>query len=501
MKLKFTNVFILLMMQMISQAVFAQTYTITTNTNFSALSPSAAWCTGCTFNISPGKTLTFNSSTGLVNPVFNGGILIESSSMAFQGGTFNVDSMSVTNTGTSFQVSTTQAPTFKNGSLYLNVGITIQGATFNNENIYANIPTGKTLTLQASGSFLTTTFTNSNFIAHQGSILMNSAATMTGSTMTLDSVAMNSNTGQFLLSGSQMYLNGTSSFSQSSTPLALKNNSEIVVGDGTLASTAYMFLNMGANGVQISDNSLIKVANEKNSYQNNAAYQYTSSAGATTSYSTMSNTISCGAGHTNTCKANYVYGCATLNFSGATGCIILATNISDLSAHVNGANTVTLSWETTGSTNAAQYQLQRSTNGYDWSNIDAVTAEGYSSSEYHYTDASAPAGTDYYRLVQTDKNGSETYSSIVTVNVAAASGGISIFPNPVTGHTFSLKTATTAPLMLNAYSISGQLLFRTSLKGQLLYSVQLPSSVNTGEYIVLRVITSEGSSVFTVLNK
>src|SRR6516225_9274494 len=91
---KLTSLLSILLVVIASHKGFTQTtYTISSNTNWSALSPSPDWCTGCTFNISSGVTLNINSSAGCFNCTFNSGIVTVNSGLSFFGGTLNVDSV------------------------------------------------------------------------------------------------------------------------------------------------------------------------------------------------------------------------------------------------------------------------------------------------------------------------------------------------------------------------------------------------------------------------
>ena len=52
---------------------------------------------------------------------------------------------------------------------------------------------------------------------------------------------------------------------------------------------------------------------------------------------------------------------------------------------------------------------------------------------------------------------------------------------------------------MNVYTLSGQLLFVTSLKGQTQYTVKLPPSVTPNNYIVIQTISHEKSQAFNLM--
>jgi len=509
MKPTFTHSFFFALAFLCCQTGIAQTYPIHSNKNFTALSPSASWCTGCVFNIDPGVTLTINTNVGCTNCVFNGGILLETTGFAFTGGTINVDTMSITQT-TNFYPGSSGGVKFTNGKLETTVALTCQACSFTNETVHIDQPIAGSFTLQASGAYTSSTITGSTFTVNQGQFYANIATTITNSTLTLNNSAkVKADNGQFALSGSTLAMNGSSSFSMTSGPLALSNNSNIIIGDGTSGSTASLFFNGGggSGGVNLYDNSLIKVFNGKNSYQNNAAYTYTSAAGATTPYATQSNTISCNHGATtgnaNSCATNFVYGCATMNGSGAVACTVLAMADLHLSAIGTDAGKIALTWSDAYNTTADHYLVQRNTTGNNWETLTSIIAGGYTPGEYEFNDATPLAGTDHYRIARVDKDGNILYSTIstVTIDASANTGAISIYPNPVTGHTFFIRTPSTEELVLNVYTLTGQLLFHTSLKGQTQYPIHLPAPAAANSVIIAQVIGNTHTQAFTLLNQ
>ena len=488
------------------------TYTINSNTSWTTLI--GYGCTNCIFNIAAGATLTLDQNYascgtctftgGTVNITtnfsfytgvsFSGGTLLMNGPATFQATSFGSDTIAINQPATFYT-----GTTFTNARMSINAATTCQACSFTNDSIHM---ANQALTLQSS----TNNFTNTNFaITGTSSISSTAGLSLTNSNFSFSASSyLNNNGGTFTASSSTLSFNDSSHF-QSSSAAVIKNNSEILIGDGTLASKAYMFYNAGT-ALNIYDNSMIKVANGNNSYQNGNPYKYTNASNATTSYNTSSNSISCNpapAVHTyaNSCTANYVYGCATLNSAGALGCTTLAITDLDLSLTVTGKYTVALTWSDVNNKDADRFQVQRSTNGQDWVTIGTEVASGYSTGEYYFNDAAASAGTDYYRLLRTDKDGAVLYSKVITAMIDTTPATISIYPNPVTGHTFTIKTGTADAVLVNIFNLSGQLLFRTSLKGQTQYPVNLPASITPGNYMVVQVISNEGTQAFNILNQ
>ena len=86
---------------------------------------------------------------------------------------------------------------------------------------------------------------------------------------------------------------------------------------------------------------------------------------------------------------------------------------------VNG--TVVLNWNTATETNNSGFEIQRSSDRVNFSNITFVPGFGTTTEprSYSYTDNLVNNGTYYYRLRQIDYNGAFAYSDIIEVDIAS----------------------------------------------------------------------------------
>ncbi|HLZ88968.1 MAG TPA: T9SS type A sorting domain-containing protein [Puia sp.] len=485
------------------------TYTVSGggSKNWSTLSPSPDWCTGCVFNIASNTTLVINATTGCTNCTFNGGSVSVTKNFAFTAGIFNGSAVTISNASNYYASSPYGGPTFENGSVTFNVGLTCQACNFINETATMSIPAGGTMTMQASGGYNTTTFNNSTLSMTSTSnttlLYFNSAVSLTNSAITLTNIKMKSDVGKFALSGSQLYLYGTSYSAPTIGPFALTNTSSIFLGDGTASSTAYLDLSSaGANALQIDATSLVKVGADKNYLNDASSYQYTNSTGTSSSVSTANNQLNCNysgsSGHSNSCSTNLIYGCATVS-SGAVACITLATVDLNLSATAAGPGQVALAFTDAETATADRYQIERNTGNNEWITINTIPAGGYTSGEYRYTDADAPSGTIEYRVARIDQNGKIVYSPISSVTIDQAGSAIGIHPNPATGGTFFITTPYTGEMVVNVFTMTGQLLYRADLKGQTQYAIHLPTQSATLGSVIVQTLGQGGTHTFTVL--
>ncbi|PCJ65280.1 MAG: hypothetical protein COA58_10505 [Bacteroidetes bacterium] len=94
---------------------------------------------------------------------------------------------------------------------------------------------------------------------------------------------------------------------------------------------------------------------------------------------------------------------------------------------------VQIQWQTASEINNDYFKVEKSTNGTDWEIVSEVTGAGNSSQTTNYKtmDLLSSKGLWYYRLSQTDFDGTTTYSEIrAYLWHKSGKGTISIYPNP-----------------------------------------------------------------------
>ena len=361
--------------------------------------------------------------------------------------------------------------------------ITMSGSTFNASG--ANL-------IQSDNNFDPTNST----VALTGSTTVTAPnSTFTNSTLTMGGTANLTITNTLDLKTTAATLNGNAVIT-TNDHTTLESNSSMIIGDATLAGTAHLF---SKNTLQILDNSQVRISNGNNYLNSNSSTFH----GGTTDYTISPNTISCNqgavTGNAHSCTLQMVYGCATLNKSGALACIVLAVADINLSITAGSKGSVDLSWSDAASSAATEYQVQRSSDSKSWTILGTVIAGGYSTGDYTFSDPGAPAGTLYYRISRIDKDGQSLYSGISTITITSSSASIRLFPNPTTGRNFFIATPGTGQLVVDVYTMTGQLLTQTQLQGQTQYALQLPARVPAGSAVVVRASSQSSSSTFTLL--
>ncbi|MBS1546553.1 MAG: T9SS type A sorting domain-containing protein [Bacteroidetes bacterium] len=130
---------------------------------------------------------------------------------------------------------------------------------------------------------------------------------------------------------------------------------------------------------------------------------------------------------------------------------------------------VRLDWATASEQDNAYFTVERSADAATFAPVLQQPGAVNSSSMLYYSalDGSPLPGLSYYRLRQTDINGTTSYSPVVVVdNHGAAAGALAISPNPSSGETIQLPA-----------SAVGKTVQIRSMTGQLLYTVQFTGSV------------------------
>lgn len=152
-------------------------------------------------------------------------------------------------------------------------------------------------------------------------------------------------------------------------------------------------------------------------------------------------------------------------------------------------NKVQLSWKTASEVNTDHFNIQRSSDAVNFTNIGKVTAAGLSSSQMSYSfadDISQLKTTKvYYRLQQEDKDGKITLSNIAAVSISGNALQFLMLPNPARNY-FTIIPDGNIDLnktTISISSIAGKLLIQQKLNGMGTQRINI-SSLPKGIYIV-----------------
>jgi Secretion system C-terminal sorting domain len=138
--------------------------------------------------------------------------------------------------------------------------------------------------------------------------------------------------------------------------------------------------------------------------------------------------------------------------------IPLPVTAVQLNAALN-ANNVLLNWKTQTEVNLRQFEIERSTDGINFTKIGSRDAKGNTEFEtsYSHTDPGMITDVYYYRIRSVDLDGKSTYSNIAIIRKPGDKAGIRLFPNPVSKEINLEFSNAKGSYVINIYSQSGQL--------------------------------------------
>lgn len=153
--------------------------------------------------------------------------------------------------------------------------------------------------------------------------------------------------------------------------------------------------------------------------------------------------------------------------SSSVGCINCSSSLPVELVRFDATKTaeyVICNWETASEINCDYFTIERSSNGVDFYPIGQMDGAGTSNQPHTYTlyDSSPiNEGISYYRLIQTDFDGTITYSETKSINFSANSD-ITIVPNPSNG-TFRVIAKNLDLTTLSMHNLFGQLVLPTTV--------------------------------------
>lgn len=122
-------------------------------------------------------------------------------------------------------------------------------------------------------------------------------------------------------------------------------------------------------------------------------------------------------------------------------------------------NQINIGWKTADENNIKQFDIEKSSDRIHFTKSGFVKAQNAVSNTYHWVDAFAVEGNNYYRVCSIDRNGKSKYSKVMEVYNPKAIESFSIYPNPATGHNLNLKIINQKPgkYMVSIMNAFGQL--------------------------------------------
>jgi hypothetical protein len=147
-------------------------------------------------------------------------------------------------------------------------------------------------------------------------------------------------------------------------------------------------------------------------------------------------------------------------------------------------NKVDLKWTTTNEINTSHFEIERSSNGVEFTKIVSVnSANSAGINNYSSEDIQPLKGINFYRLKQVDIDGSFKYSNINKVLFENFGEALNVFPNPAKDYIqfdFASKQKT---VLINLFDMQGRLIKTTTLANVLPLKLNV-ENLSKGKYII-----------------
>lgn len=170
--------------------------------------------------------------------------------------------------------------------------------------------------------------------------------------------------------------------------------------------------------------------------------------------------------------------------------ISLPIKLSNFSAELQGSNTVNISWKIAQAEEGAVYDLQRGTDGKNFTSIHVQAGLAYKT-DFSYSDIPGSSGNYYYRLKMRDIDGAITYSNIAIVKMGTKERAISIYPNPVNrGGSLQISLHNQQANRFELINQVGQMVHSQAININGSSSIVLPASLVPGIYTV-RILSTD----------
>lgn len=168
---------------------------------------------------------------------------------------------------------------------------------------------------------------------------------------------------------------------------------------------------------------------------------------------------------------------------------------------------VAISWSTASELNNDFFTIERSRDGVSFEVLATIQGNGTSNSmiEYQLTDQDPFLGVSYYRLSQTDYDGTTEQFPLVSIFNTAKQNNLSLYPNPISGRHVQLRSSgkpENEPVTLRITNLQGQLVKEQTLVadafGNINQQIDLQDLIRKDTYIV-ELISRSHKDIIKVL--
>lgn len=148
---------------------------------------------------------------------------------------------------------------------------------------------------------------------------------------------------------------------------------------------------------------------------------------------------------------------------------------------------VNLQWKSASEVNVSHYNVLHSTNATDFKVVKTVKAKGVAAT-YNIADYNTVNGTNYYKLVSVDNDGTSAHLGTKAVAVSVAGTSALAYPTNVADKfTVNITDLTASKVIVTLTDVSGKKVFANQyslVKGQTALEIAKPNSALKGVYVL-----------------
>ncbi len=185
--------------------------------------------------------------------------------------------------------------------------------------------------------------------------------------------------------------------------------------------------------------------------------------------------------------------------------------ISFDASYIAAENSVKANWVTASEVNNNYFTLERALDGNSFEPVGKINGAGNSNAfkEYSFIDPSPIKGISYYRLVQTDNDGTNTVYARVPVEVTDATMGSNfiIFPNPAQNNVVYITITgekTGEKVVFIVKDLMGRIIqqetFEVNHKGATVYQLNTEKRIGKGVYFITGFVNNKVSTQRLIVN-
>ncbi|MGN6265109.1 MAG: T9SS type A sorting domain-containing protein [Ginsengibacter sp.] len=142
----------------------------------------------------------------------------------------------------------------------------------------------------------------------------------------------------------------------------------------------------------------------------------------------------------------------------------LPVTITSITATAKNPDNI-IQWGVANESGIKEYEIEKSTDGNQFNQIQVVKAVNSVKGKYEVTDNNVNSGPNYYRIKILSVDGNGTYTQVVKVINGKQQGTISIYPNPINDDVIHLQLNNQPPgiYKIKLYNAAGQLLISKNI--------------------------------------